>query len=243
MKKAIYLLITLLICASLCGCGAKVSENTTAQISQTATTQPTTAEPTEEATEETTTTSATTTSAVSSTAESTTKLTTVTAIFTTEKTTSEKTTKQKTTKPKTEKSTIKPTSTATTTEAKSEQIKCTVAIDCSSILDNMQDLKAGKEKYVPDSGVILSEYKVTLSEGSNVYLALDKACEENNIPIAAQKSIYGVYISGINYLYEKDCGSQSGWLYSVNGTQPNISASSYTLQNGDKVVFTYTCTY
>ena len=37
------------------------------------------------------------------------------------------------------------------------------------------------------------------------------------------------YVEGINQLYELDCGKNSGWMYSVNGTFPNYGASAYKL--------------
>ena len=43
-------------------------------------------------------------------------------------------------------------------------------------------------------------------------------------------------------LYEFDCGSQSGWMYKVNGWFPNYGCSSYKLKDGDAIVWSYTCT-
>ena len=49
------------------------------------------------------------------------------------------------------------------------------------------------------------------------------------------------YIRGIHQLYEKDCGTQSGWMYSVNGVFPNYGVNKYTVKNGDDIKFRYTC--
>ena len=49
------------------------------------------------------------------------------------------------------------------------------------------------------------------------------------------------YIRGIHQLYEKDCGTRSGWMYSVNGIFPNYGVSKYTVKNGDVIRFAYTC--
>ena len=55
--------------------------------------------------------------------------------------------------------------------------------------------------------------------------------------------MYGsYYVEGINHLYEFDCGSQSGWMYKVNGWFPNYGCSSYKLKDGDAIVWSYTCT-
>lgn len=127
----------------------------------------------------------------------------------------------------------------TTTEY--SQITCDVKIECSVILDNMDNLKAGHSGYVPADGVILKTYAVTLPAGSTAYDALEKACEENKIKINAQKTSYGVYVAGINNIDEKDCGKSSGWVYSVNDVFPQKSCGRYMLSKGDRVVFSYTC--
>ena len=49
------------------------------------------------------------------------------------------------------------------------------------------------------------------------------------------------YIEGINNLYEFSCGELSGWMYSVNNKFPQRGCSSYTLKNGDDIVWSYTC--
>ena len=49
------------------------------------------------------------------------------------------------------------------------------------------------------------------------------------------------YVEGINHLYEFDCGSESGWMYKVNGWFPNYGASAYSVQEGDAVIWEYTC--
>ena len=49
------------------------------------------------------------------------------------------------------------------------------------------------------------------------------------------------YISEIDGLGEFDLGSNSGWLYSVNGIPPStISAKDYKLKDGDVVLWYYT---
>lgn len=74
---------------------------------------------------------------------------------------------------------------------------------------------------------------VTLSPGATALDALTAS--------GVSADVSGGYISGIGDLYEKDCGSMSGWLYAVNGHAPNIGCNSYALNNGDSVLFIYTC--
>ncbi len=55
----------------------------------------------------------------------------------------------------------------------------------------------------------------------------------------------GSYVSSITgpdgiMLAEKSRGLKSGWLYSVNGTMPNVSLGNYVLENGDELVLFFT---
>lgn len=120
---------------------------------------------------------------------------------------------------------------------------CTIQIRCDTILKNMSDLKAGKSKYVPANGVILATSKVEFADGETVFDVLKRACSYTGIQLEySYTPMYGsYYVEGINHLYEFDCGSQSGWMYKVNGWFPNYGCSSYKLKNGDAIVWTYTC--
>ena len=48
------------------------------------------------------------------------------------------------------------------------------------------------------------------------------------------------FLFGMGNLYEFDAGSASGWCYAVNGDRPNVGCSSYSLSDGDDIVFEYT---
>ena len=120
---------------------------------------------------------------------------------------------------------------------------CTISIRCTTILENMSDLTKGKEKYVPSSGIILPVSTVEFRDGESVFDVLKRACDATGIQLEyAYSPGYGTnYIEGINNLYEFDCGSQSGWVYKVNGWSPNYGASSYKLKGGESIVWDYTC--
>lgn len=121
---------------------------------------------------------------------------------------------------------------------------CTIQIRCDSILKHMGDLKEGKNKYVPANGVILATSKVEFADGETVFDVLKRACSYTGIQLEySYTPMYGsYYVEGINHLYEFDCGSQSGWMYKVNGWFPNYGCSSYKLKDGDAIVWSYTCT-
>lgn len=130
------------------------------------------------------------------------------------------------------------------TTAKAEQTaqseyRCTVTIECSAILDNMDSLRKGKEIYVPSDGYILKNYTVKAKDGDTVYSLLKRACNENSIPLSAGNLGYGTYVSGINNLNEKDCGSGSGWEYKVNGKSPGHAASNEKIKKDSAILWTY----
>ena len=120
---------------------------------------------------------------------------------------------------------------------------CTIQILCYTILDNMGDLTPGKDAFVPASGVILSTTRVQFTEGETVFEVLKRVCNYAGIQLEySWTPMYNsYYIEGINYLYEFDCGPQSGWMYKVNGWFPNYGCSSYRLSDGDNIVWCYTC--
>lgn len=165
----------------------------------------------------------------------------------------ESTTAQSTSKAKNEnkgkenKTTVKITASKTTTKKNEptvkDEISCTLNVECKSILNNMDKLKDGHSEYVPADGYIITGYKYTAKAGFTAYDVLKKACEDNGIKLTAKSSMYGTYVSGINNIDEFDCGSQSGWMFSINGNRPNVSASSQKINDGDKITFEYVCEY
>jgi len=120
---------------------------------------------------------------------------------------------------------------------------CTFSIECTTILNNLTDLDSDKLELVPSNGVILAPTEITFYEGESVYDVLQRVCRENGIHMEASWTpVYNsAYVEGIHNLYEFDCGSLSGWMYSVNGWYPNYGCSRYQLVQGEVVAWRYTC--
>ena len=122
----------------------------------------------------------------------------------------------------------------------------TVSIDCKSLAEDPSKLtKPELKKYIPEDGVILKETEYKFKEGEHVYDALEALCLKNDIQLeTSEDTVYkSRYIEGINYLYEKDGGKMSGWLFSVNGKTPNYGASKVKLEDGQKIRWFYTVNY
>lgn len=75
----------------------------------------------------------------------------------------------------------------------------------------------------------------TFDKGATAYDALCAL----GLSVNASSTSMGVYVSAIGGLAEKEYGSSSGWMYSVNGVAPNYSAGGYKLQDGDSVSWYY----
>lgn len=243
-------------------------ENSLASTTEATTTEPTTVVTTSVTTAESITVYTTTNSTAEkvtktkpTTTESvTTKKQTITEATTTKPVTTEKqtTTKPITTKPviTAKPTTTKPTTEATTqTQTTSAKKYCTVRIECKTIYDNIGKLKGGKKAFLPTNGIILDNVQVEFSGSESAFDVIKKACEENvctdncqyckangvQIEYTYTPAFNNYYIEGIHQIYEKDCGTQSGWMYSVNGAFPDVGTSSYTVSPGDVIVFAFTC--
>ena len=243
MKKMLSLFLSVFLLLSLCSCGEKetvtsapaaqsTAQRETAGFSQ----SETSAEPSSE-----------TTVAVQSTAFETKQTTSEPKNETTAITSSETVAE---TEPKT--SEEKKTTAAAVTEK--EGITCFVEIDCRNAKKNLSSLKKGKEAFVPKNGYILKKTAVNLPKGATAFDALKKACGENvctdNCKYCQKNGIQlessftpayqSYYVEGIHQLYEKDCGSLSGWMYSVDGVFPDVSSSAFELKGNETISFVYT---
>ena len=120
---------------------------------------------------------------------------------------------------------------------------CKISIVCNTVLDNMDDLKSGKETIIPADGVILAETTVEFEGGDSVFDVLDDVAKANKIHLEYSESpLYNtMYIEGINNLYEFDCGELSGWMYCLNGVYTGVGCSRVYVQDGDVIEFIYTC--
>lgn len=170
--------------------------------------------------------------------------TTETSLSETEETFTESTTvKESTTKSEVTQKTENTTKTKKPETTIKKQNTCTFVIECKTILNNMDNLKENKKEFLPADGVILKKTTATFEDGETVFDVLKRVCKENSIQMESSYTpgYDNYYIEGIAQIYEKDCGTKSGWMYSVNGNFPNYGCSDYIIKNGDEIKFLYTC--
>ncbi len=116
-------------------------------------------------------------------------------------------------------------------------------IRCDALLANMADLAAEKQAIVPADGLVLATKQITFYEGESVFNVLERELKQAAIHLEFVNTPFynSAYIEGIANLYEFDCGEGSGWVYQVNDWFPNYGASRYQLQDGDTIIWHYTC--
>ncbi len=112
----------------------------------------------------------------------------------------------------------------------SKEKNCSFLISCKTVLKHKDDLQSNYR--VPSNGEIYRK-TIKIQDGETVMDVLKKT----GVDFDSSKG----YVSGIDGLYEFDCGKNSGWMYKVNGTFPNVAAGDYLLSDGDRVEWLYTC--
>lgn len=124
-----------------------------------------------------------------------------------------------------------------------EENICYISISCGTILDNLDRCDEDKLDFVPGNGVILSQIEAEFEPGESVFDVLQRVCRENGIHMESEWTpMYNsAYIEGIHNLYEFDVGSESGWMYCVNGWFPNFGCSRYEVEPYDDIQWLYTC--
>ena len=134
----------------------------------------------------------------------------------------------------------KPENNQTITSPKPENKTVTIAISCKTAINNGLNKKPGFS-HLPSNGIILQNMKVEFNEGDTVFDILVKITRKKGIHMEYRGSGSNTYIEGINNLYEFDGGSNSGWMYSVNGVYPNYGVGAYKVKSSDVIKFNYTC--
>ncbi len=120
---------------------------------------------------------------------------------------------------------------------------CTIEIRCDTVMDTSVLENEAVIPYLPEDGVILAATEVEYTPGETVFDVLLRVTRDNDIQFEFREdALYsGAYVEGINYLYELDAGALSGWMYKVDEQFPNYGCGRYEVEDGDVIVWLYTC--
>ena len=132
---------------------------------------------------------------------------------------------------------------ASHTAVAEEPSTCTLEIRCDTVLDHLDELEDDVRAHIPEDGILMAATSVSFAEGENVYEVLRRACLSAGVTINYNYAVTlsGYYIRELGGLSEKDCGPYSGWMYKVNGWYPNYGCAKYLVDDGDVIVWSYSC--
>ncbi|NLH01807.1 MAG: DUF4430 domain-containing protein, partial [Clostridiales bacterium] len=91
----------------------------------------------------------------------------------------------------------------------------------------------------------IAAQSVTVPSGSSVFDVFDKVLSSEGYTYYEKNANYIVSITNPSgqTLSEFSNGANSGWMYIVNGSSPNIPIRDYKVSNGDDIVFFFTDDY
>ena len=120
-----------------------------------------------------------------------------------------------------------------------ERMTCSLEIVCQTVTDRVGQAGVG----FPEDGVIFPASQVKFSRGETVFDVLQRNCRTAGIPLDYSYTVAhsGYYVKEIAGLRELAFGPESGWQYRVNGWYPNYGASRYEIEEGDVIVWAYSC--
>lgn len=125
---------------------------------------------------------------------------------------------------------------------KIEYVYVSIGMKVLLIKENYEKLPKALQnpKYVPNNGVIANQIKVKFEEGDMAWDAILQVRNKFGVNIAYKNNpMYGIYIEGINHVYEKNAGEMSGWMYAVNGKKAPVGVSNYALKPNDTIQLQY----
>ena len=90
-----------------------------------------------------------------------------------------------------------------------------------------------------------SEHNMEADTSETVWDVLKRVFSKYSMSVdASDNNQYNtIYIASVNGLGEFDNGKLSGWMYTVNGSHPDVGVSARYLKQGDKIILHYTDDY
>ncbi len=129
-------------------------------------------------------------------------------------------------------------------EQSAAEISVTLDIDFSAVYEaaNYEKLDpALKNAALPQDGTFGKAAVRSAKEGSTALDVLRGYCDENGIMLDVRHGMAGIsdYVRGIGGLSEGDCTRNSGWVYEINGTLPDVGMSDTVMKDGEHLFVRY----
>ncbi len=120
-----------------------------------------------------------------------------------------------------------------------------VVIECPDLTEEKNYKRLAqpvKDSGLLDGGATLAEGTVSLADGATAMDALREICDEAHLPLDIERSsVNGItdYVSGIGGLHAGDCTKRSGWVYYLDGSEPDIGLEQCAVSDGSELVVRY----
>ncbi|ALJ24220.1 hypothetical protein AO203_10930 [Lactobacillus gallinarum] len=88
-------------------------------------------------------------------------------------------------------------------------------------------------------GATIASGSIKVNSGASAFDALQAFAQQKGLALTYKGSGATTYVTGINGYNAGPAGTWTGWLYSVNGTEPGSSMGAYTLKDGDSISMIY----
>nr|WP_279593619.1 DUF5776 domain-containing protein [Lactobacillus kefiranofaciens] len=88
-------------------------------------------------------------------------------------------------------------------------------------------------------GATIASGSIKVNSGASAFDALQAFAQQQGLALTYKGSGATTYVTGIKGYNAGPAGTMTGWLYSVNGTEPDSSMGAYTLKDGDSISMTY----
>ncbi|WP_367376148.1 DUF5776 domain-containing protein [Lentilactobacillus kefiri] len=88
-------------------------------------------------------------------------------------------------------------------------------------------------------GATIASGSIKVNSGASAFDALQAFAKQQGLALTHKGSGATAYVTGISGYNAGPAGTMTGWLYSVNGTEPGSSMGVYPLKDGDTISMNY----
>lgn len=121
-------------------------------------------------------------------------------------------------------------------------ISASMEIRCDQLSQNLSLLKHKElSAYIPEDGTALEKMKYIGHQGDTAVEMLKTVCKGKNIPLKLKNESEDdkVAVVSIGNLSEGEAGTGSGWIFTVNGKEPDEGCGTYILKENDCISWVY----
>lgn len=134
----------------------------------------------------------------------------------------------------------KPTTTGTTTTNNSSSATPTLPVTPINPVTPSNDAKTITTTIsIHADGATIASGSIKVNSGASAFDALQAFAQQQGLALTYKGSGATAYVTGISGYSAGPAGTMTGWLYSINGTEPGSSMGAYILKDGNSISMTY----